>query len=281
MATSPTTPASNPYQVGSLVFALTTPPERTSKLAPRWKGPYRICCIPNQCQVIYKDGGLERTIHINHAKPAKFTAPDLPEPVPPVEMPRPPLGYLPAGLALRPPKPCAPPAHPSRTPMAPTAAPAAPLTGPPTEAPANQHPEPAPLRRRSPRFNPGQGQAHAILSHPVARQPHSPSSSRTTNRSKMARTYPLTIGYNESMGSKENPLSFASLRLVDLRNGQSQYLSTMKQLVDGLPASRFALRGHITRPGQPAFATPCELPCDSYCPQMESSAASPHHCSTT
>ena len=72
----------------------------------------------------------------------------------------------------------------------------------------------------------------------------------------MACTYPLTVGYNESMGSKENPLSFASLRLVDLRNGQSQYLSTMKQLIDALPktldpASRFTLRGHIARPGQP------------------------------
>ena len=72
----------------------------------------------------------------------------------------------------------------------------------------------------------------------------------------MTHTYPLTVGYNESIRSKENPLSFANLRLVDLRNGQSQYLSTMKQLVDTLtktvdPASRFALRGHIARPGQP------------------------------
>ena len=72
----------------------------------------------------------------------------------------------------------------------------------------------------------------------------------------MAHTYPLTVSYNDSMGSKENPLSFATLRLVDLRNGQSQYLSTMKQLIDTLPktldpASHFALRGHIARPGQP------------------------------
>ena len=72
----------------------------------------------------------------------------------------------------------------------------------------------------------------------------------------MAHTYLLTVSYNDSMGSKENPLSFASLHLVDLRNGQSQYLSTMKQLIDALPktldlASRFALRGHIARPGQP------------------------------
>ena len=121
---------------------------------------------------------------------------------------------------------------------------------PPAAAPANQHQEPAPPCRRSPRLNPEPGQAHAILSPPEAWPPHS------TNRSKMARTYPLTIGYNNSMGSKANPLSFASLRLVDFRNGHSQYLSTMGQLIDALPktldpASRFALRGHVARPGQP------------------------------
>ena len=54
-----------------------------------------MCRIPNEYQVVYEDGEVERTIHINHAKPAKFTAPNLPEPVPPVEKPRPPLGYLP------------------------------------------------------------------------------------------------------------------------------------------------------------------------------------------
>ena len=35
MPTPPTMPAANPYQVGSLIFMLTTPPERTSKWAPR------------------------------------------------------------------------------------------------------------------------------------------------------------------------------------------------------------------------------------------------------
>ena len=98
MTTPLPSPATNPYQVGSLIFALTTPPECTSKLAPRWKGPYRVCCIPNEYQVVYEDGNVERTIHINHAKPAKFTEPNLLEPVPATETPRPPLGYLPAGL---------------------------------------------------------------------------------------------------------------------------------------------------------------------------------------
>ena len=71
----------------------------------------------------------------------------------------------------------------------------------------------------------------------------------------MARTYPLTVSYNECLGRKANPLPFASLRLINLRNGHSQYLSTIEQLVDALPksmdpTSRFALQGHIARPGQ-------------------------------
>ena len=168
MAAPPTTATTNPYLIGSLIFALTTPPERTSKLAPRWKGPYRVCCIPIEYQVVYEDGGLERTIYVNHAKPAKFTASDLPEPMPPAETPRPPLGYLPAGLARRPPKPRAPPADHSVAPAPPTV-PAEHNMPPLAAAPANQHPEPAPPRRWSPRLNPEQGQAHAILSPPAAR----------------------------------------------------------------------------------------------------------------
>ena len=138
MATPPAAPIANPYQVGNLIFALTTLPERTSKLAPRWKGPYRGCRIPNKYQVVYEDGGLERTIHINHAKSAKFTAPDLPEPVPPAEAPRPPLGYLPAGLTRRPQGPHAPPENRNVAPAPPPAAPAEHNIPPPAAAPANQ-----------------------------------------------------------------------------------------------------------------------------------------------
>ena len=146
MTTPPLSPATNPYQIGSLIFALTTQPERISKLAPWWKGPYRVCRIPNEYQVVYEDGNVERTIHINHAKPAKFTSPDLPEPVPPTETPHPPLGYLPAGLARRPAKPRTPPADFSVA-LAPPAAPAENAMPPPASAPANQQPEPAPPRR--------------------------------------------------------------------------------------------------------------------------------------
>ena len=40
MATPPPPAIVNPYQEGSLIFTMTTPPERSSKLTPRWKGPF-------------------------------------------------------------------------------------------------------------------------------------------------------------------------------------------------------------------------------------------------
>ena len=275
MTTPPPPPAANPYQIGSLIFALTTPPERTSKVAPQWKGPYHICRIPNEYQAVYEDGNVERTIHINHAKPAKFTAPDLPEPVPPTETPRPPLGYLPAGLACRPAKPRVPPADSSVAP-APPATPAENSMPPPAAAPANQQPEPAPPRRRSPRLNPVQGHAHTIKSPPAAPPHHSSKSS------EMARTFPLTVHYNECLGRKANPLSFASLRLVDLRNSHSQYLGTVVQLMDALPksmdpASRFALQGHIARPGQTRLCHSMRAAYGFCCPLTGPSPAHRHH----
>ena len=70
----------------------------------------------------------------------------------------------------------------------------------------------------------------------------------------MARTYPLSLGYNQCLGAKEDPYSFSSIYLEDLNNGNLHYLDTIEQLVDALPrttdpASRFALRGHVTPHG--------------------------------
>ena len=131
-------------------------------------------------------------------------------------------------------------------------APAAPTENakpPHATAPCNQQPEPASRPRRSPRLNPEPGHACAIKAPPENPPQHDSKTSR------MALTYPLTVPYNECLDNHANPLSFASLRIVDLRNGRSQYLSTIKQLVDALPktedpSSRFALKGHIARPGQ-------------------------------
>ena len=87
MATPPTPAATNPYQERSLIFVMTTPPERTNKLVPQWKGPFTVKRIPNPYQVVYEDGSAWRTIHVNHAKPAKLTASDLPLPTPAPEPP--------------------------------------------------------------------------------------------------------------------------------------------------------------------------------------------------
>ena len=120
---------------------------------------------------------------------------------------------------------------------------------PPVTAPANQNSEAARRPRRSPRLNPELDQVCAIKSPPgtLAPQPQ--------NSLEMARTYPQIVSYNQCLGAKEDPYSFASLCLEDLRNGRTEYLTTMKQLVDALPrtknpASRFTLRGHIAQPGQ-------------------------------
>ena len=254
MIAPPAAPSSNPYHEGSLIYVLTTLPKQTSKLAPRWKGLFRVCHIPNEYQVTYEDDELERTVHINHTKPAELTAPDLP-PVPPAEASRPPLGYLLTGLVRQSTKPRAHPVAPSEAPMAPPAAPKVPVARSSPAAPANQQPEPAPPRHRSPRLHPEPGQAHAILGRPSAPQPQSQPRPHAANSSKMARVYPLSIGYTEALGPRANFFSFASLRLVDLRSSRSQYLSTLKQLADALPktedpASRFALRDHVAHQGQ-------------------------------
>ena len=261
MATPPPPAVVNPYQEGSLIYTMTTP-ERSSKLTPRWKGPFRVRRIPNNYQVVYEDGSMWRMVHINHTKPAKFTAPDLPEPTPTPEPPRPAFGYLPAGLLGSRPRPPPPPPPPAAAPaegrsLSPTASvpaprPSAPTASempPPATAPANQNSEPTSRPRRSPRLNPELDRVCAIKGPPGNLAPQSQNSLR------MARTYPLSVSYNQCLGAKEDPLSFASLCLEDLRNGRTEYLSTMKQLMDALPktenpASRFALRGHVTRPGQ-------------------------------
>ena len=156
---SPSPPSvANPSKEGSLIFAMTTPPEPASKLLPRWKGPFRVCQVTNDYQVVYEDGEVQRTIHVNHAKPAKFTATDLPEPMPAPKTPRPPLGYLPASLlGPRPPPPAsAAPAggsSSSSTTASTAPQPAAPAESemqPPATAPTNQRPDPASRPRRSP-----------------------------------------------------------------------------------------------------------------------------------
>ena len=277
--TNPPPPApANPHQEGSLIFVMTTPPERTNKLTPRWKCPFRVRRVPNPYQVVYE-------VHLNHTKPAKLAAPDLPSPTPAPESPRPNLGYLPKVLQQpcpRPPPPqaAAPtggiPPLPTATPPPPTsrrpnrgsaaandnsaAAPQPPRhpgsqIQPLTPATANQNAGSPPRLRRSARLNPGLNQACSIKGPPRvhALQSQQPST--------MARTYPLVISYNQCLGAKDNPCAFSSVCLENLRNSEREYLSTIEQLITALPrtedpTSRLALRAHITPAGHPRLRHP-------------------------
>ena len=262
MATPPPPTVANLYQEGSLFFVMTTPPERASKLTPRWKGPFRVRRVPTHYQVVYEDGPAWRMVHVNHTKPAKFTAPDLPVPMPAPEPPRPALGYLPSGFVgsrpHRPPPPLPAAAPAEGRPLSPIASvpaprPSAPTASempPPATAPANQNPETARRPRRSPRLNPELDRVCAI------KGPTGTLAPQSQNSLEMARTYPLFVSFNQCLGAKEDPFSFASVCLENLKNGHAEYLTTMQQLVDALPrtenpASHFALRGHIAHPGQP------------------------------
>ena len=95
MTPPPAPVAINPYHKEDLIFVMTTPPERTSKLAPRWKGLFFIKRVPNAYQVTYEDGMVWRTVHINYVKPAKIPAGGFPVPMPTPEPPLPPPVYLP------------------------------------------------------------------------------------------------------------------------------------------------------------------------------------------
>ena len=65
---SPSPPSvANPYQVGSLIYAMTTLPERASKLSLRWKGPFHVYQVPNEYHVIHEDGEVLFCSSINRA----------------------------------------------------------------------------------------------------------------------------------------------------------------------------------------------------------------------
>ena len=239
---------------------------------------------PNPYQVVYEDGSAWRTIHVNHAKPAKLPAAGLPPPIPTPEPPRPALGYLPRSLQrplprqppLPPPPQSAAPAGGSPSPPesskstspAATPPPGQRLTReavaanrnsasrsskppPPASARANDNARSSLQPRCSARLNP---QACAIKSTLPAPAPQ-------TLSNTMARTYPLSLAYNQCLGSKEDPYSFSSVHIEDLRNGETEYLTTMQQLVDAIPKTLdppLALRFEGRSP--PAVISACATP---------------------
>ena len=267
MTPPPAPVAINPYHEGDLIFMKTTPPERSSKLSPRWKGPFFIKRVPNAYQVTYEDDMVWRTVHINHVKPAKVPAEGFPIPMPAPEPPLPPTVYLPRSFQrprpAKPPQPAAPVTEPAQAAAAPRAA-TPPPSRPTTRSSANQNSAPqseprspaTPWRtnensrlgqplRHSARLNPT---ALCIKSQPQAASAHSRAPL------KMARTYPYSLPYRTCLGRLEDPCSFSSIYLEDLYSGQRTYIKHIQQLVNILPksmdpTSRFSLRAQVTPAG--------------------------------
>ena len=207
--------------------------------------------------------------------PSQPNSAGFPAPIHTPEPPSPALGYLPRSLQRplprQPPPPpqSAAPAGGSPSPPASsksTSPAATPSTGqrltrgaaaanrnsasrsskppPPASARANDNARSSIQPRRSERLNP---QAYAIKSALPAPAPQSLFDT-------MARTYPLSLPYNQCLGSKKDPYSFSSVYIEDLRNGETEYLTSAQQLIDAIPktldpASRFALRGQVTPSG--------------------------------
>ena len=284
MTPPPAPVAINPYHEDDLIFVMTTPPERTSKLAPRWKGPFCIKRVPNAYQVTYEDDMVWRTVHINHVKPAKTPVGGFPVPMSPPEPPLPLPVYLPRNLqwkrpakppqpaapAAGPPQPAAPatgspqPAAPAAEPTQPAAAPSAatpPPSRPTTRSSANHKSAPR-SEPRSP-ATPGRTNENSRLGQPLRRsawlnptamclnsQPQAaPAHSHTAPT--MARTYPYLLPYHTCLGRLEDPCSFSSLYIEDLYSGQKVYVKHIQQIIDVLPKTvdpscRFTLRAQVT-----------------------------------
>ena len=262
--------ATNPYREESLIFSMTTPPERTNKLAPRWKGPFLVKRVPNPYQVTYEHGLVWRTIHVNHAKPAKTPATGFPAPLPTPEPPKPTLGCLPRSLQrplsrrpLPPPQPAAPTAGPPHPAAAQPAA-TPPSSRPPTRSAANRNSAPRAMQqpptapgRANENSRPGQQLRRSARLTPRAcaiKSPPQPAAPQLRSDHKMARTYPLSLNYGQCLGHEEDPYSFSSLFLEDLHSGHKEYLVNIQQLVDALPKSLdptscFALKAQVTPAG--------------------------------
>ena len=268
MTPPPAPEAHSPYHEGDLIFVMTTPPERTNKLTPRWKGPFEVKRVPNAYQVTYEDGMVWRTVHVNHAKPAKAPPGGFPVPTAPSASATPPHKYSSRNLSWRkppppPPQPAAPVAEPSQ-PRA-TAHPASPsLSRPTTRSSANQKTAPR-SEQRSPPPQPRTNE-NSRLSPPLRRSERLKATAQPINRPtqaapahsqptiNMARTFTYYLSYDACIGDSEDAYNFSSVYIEDLQTGRRTYIQHVQQILDLLPRtidpnSRYTLRGHVTPPG--------------------------------
>ena len=277
--TSPPAPeAHSPYHEGDLIFVMTTPPERTNKLTPLWKGPFEVKRVPNAYQVTYEDGMVWRTVHVNHVKPAKAPPGGFPVPTAPAASDIPPHRYSSRNLSWQKPPPPQPATltRGSPPPAAPVAAPTRPVTARRPIA----HPPSRPITRsltgRRPIAHPPHRPitrsltGHQLASRSEPRLPATPAQAQPgqsprrsarikarvcTVESHPQPAAPQLLRYEQCIGCREGPHSFCSLVLKDLRTGHEEYLGDTQQLIDALPrsldpGSRLTLIAQVAPPGQ-------------------------------
>ena len=237
MTPPPAPVAINPYHEDDLIFVMTTPPERSSKFAPRWKGPFFIKRVPNAYQVTYEDGMVWRTVHINHVKPAKAPAEGFPIPMPMSEPPLPPPVYLPRSYQWKRPAKLPQPAAPAAEPTQPAAAPRTatpPPSRPTTRSSANHNlaPRSEPRSPATPKRTPENSRSGQPLRRSARLNPRV-----CAVKSHPRPAAPQLLKYEQCLGHREGPYSFCSLVLEDLHSGHKEYLGDIQQLVDALPRS--------------------------------------------
>ena len=261
MTPPPAPEAHSPYHEGDLIFVMTTPPERTNKLTPRWKGPFEVKRVPNAYQVTYEDGMIWRTIHVNHAKPAKAPPGGFPVPTAPAASAIPPHQYSSRNLSWRKPPPPPQPAaltEGSPQPTAPVAAPTRPVTARRPIA----HPSSRPITRSLTRHQLAPRSEPRLPATSAQTQPGQPPrhSARIKARVCTVESHPQPaapqlLRYEQCIGCREGPHSFCSLVLKDLHTGHEEYLGDTQQLIAALPrsldpGSRLTLIAQVAPPGQ-------------------------------
>ena len=251
MTLPPAPETSNPYHEGDLIFVMTPPPERTSKLAPRWKGPFEVKRVPNAYQVTYEDDMVWRTVHINHAKPAKAPTGGFHVPAPPPAPPSPPPEYLSGNYTWgKPAKPSqsATTTEGSSQPAAPAAEPTQPAATPQPASPPPSRPTTCSSANENSRLGPPLRRSERLK---AASQTAPAHSAPTIN---MARTYPYSLSYDTCLGEATDLFSFSSVYIEELGSGHRVYIKHVQQIVDLLPrtldpSSRYTLRTHVMPPG--------------------------------
>ena len=250
MTPPPAPVAINPYHEDDLIFVMTTPPERTSKLAPRRKGPFLVKRVRNAYQVTYEDDMVWRTVHINHVKPAKTPAGGFPVPMSPPDPPSPPPMYLSRNLQWKRPAKPPQPAAPAAGPLQPAAAP---LLSRPTTRSSARH-QLAPHSEPSSPATPTRTSENSQAGQPLRRSARlNPRVCAVGSRPQPAA--PQLLRYEQCLGSREGPHSFCSLVLEDLHTGHREYLGDTQQLITALPRSldhgaRLTLTAQVAPPVQ-------------------------------